>query len=342
MPPSVICRQMAQTATLTNNSITVNLTSPLVVAQAGTPVGLRMDFDLRKSIEVSGGQITGTVDPTIDFKVVQNSDPDAYIDEFDAAVTSVNVNAGTFTMTGPHGRSWTVDTNGSTEWENGESINNLTTSSIVRISGYLDRADATFDADTVAIISQNGFYAAGLATYVTPQPGQATSFDLYVRGLLPTTTGLTLGQIATVNLSNNPNFFIYKWHDPVTGYLFNSSLMLPGQHILVGGAASGATNPNNVTVQRVVLAHDGLNGTVSATNLNSPAGTFQITVNGFKGILIPQTVTVVTDSHTQYRDGLTQFSDITAGMDTRIVGLLLEDPTTGNTVLLAHYIDELD
>jgi hypothetical protein len=118
--------------------------------------------------------------------------------------------------------------------------------------------------------------------------------------------------------------------------------MLPGQHILVGGPASGATNPNAVTVKRVVLVHDGLNGTVSATNLNSPAGTFQIAVNGFKGILIPQAVTVVTDAKTQYRGGLTQFSDITANMNVRIVGLLVKDPGTGNTLLLAHYVDELD
>ncbi len=333
---------VTEPATLSSNSITDTLTTPLVVASAGTPVGLRMDFNLRKSIEVDGnGNITGQVNPTLDFEVVQNSDPGAYIDEFIAAVTSVNVNAGTFTMTGPHGRSWTVVTNGGTEWENGETINNLTTSSIVRISGYLDRADATFDADTVGIISQDGFYAGGLCTYVTPMPGQATSFDLYVRGVLPTTTGLTLGQIAQVNLTGNEKFFIYEMHNPLTQYIFNSSLMLPGQHILIGGPASGATNPNAVTVKRVVLAHDGINGTVSANNLDPGAGTFQITANGFKSLLIPQTITVVTSPKTDYRDGLTGINDITAGMDLRIVGLLIKDPATGNTLLLARYVDEL-
>ena len=244
-------------------------------------------------------------------------------------------------MTGPHGHSWTVVTNGSTEWENGESISDLTTSSIVRISGYLDRADSTFDADTVGILSQDGFYAAGLTTYVTPQSGQATSFDLYVRGLLPTTTGLTLGQIAQVDLTGNEKFFIYRMHNPLTQYVFNSSLMLPGQHILVGGPVTGATNPNAVTVKRVVLAHDAINGTVSANNIDPGDGTFQITANGFKSILIPQTITVVTSPKTDYRGGLTSINDITGGMDVRIVGLLIKDPNTGNTLLLAHYVDEL-
>ena len=36
----------------------------MVVAQAGAPVGLHMDFNLRKSIVVSGGQITGDVNQT--------------------------------------------------------------------------------------------------------------------------------------------------------------------------------------------------------------------------------------------------------------------------------------
>jgi len=121
----------------------------------------------------------------------------------------------------------------------------------------LDKADATLDADNVAILSQNGFYAGGQVTYVQPSSGPATSFDLYVRGLLPTTTGITLGQIAQVNLTGNEKFFIYWWHNPLTEFLFNSSQLLPGQHVSVGGPATGAANAQAVTVNRVVLRHWG-------------------------------------------------------------------------------------
>lgn len=329
-------------ATLTTSTVTVNLANPMVVAENGTPVGLHVDFDLRKSIQVDGsGNITGTVTPTFDVKAVNSSDPGAYVDQFDAGVLSVNANAGTFTIQGPHGRTWTVSTSGTTEWENGESINDLTTSSIVRISGPLDRADATFDADSVAILSQDGFFAEGPMTYVNPAPGTgaATNFNFYVGGLLPSTTGLTRGEIANVQLSGTEKYFINKHNGPLAAYLFNSSLLLPGQRISVGGPASGAANPAAVTVKRVVLHLDGYNGTVGT--INGGNETFTYTVKGFKGLLIPQQVTVATTAKTDYRDGLNSFGDITASMNVRVVGLLLEDPTTGNTVLLARYVDEL-
>src|ERR1035438_2084228 len=77
----------SEAATLPTAPLTYPLTNPMVVAQAGAPVGLHMDFDLRKSIEVdSNGNITGAVNPTFNVKAVNNSDPGAYIDEFDAAV----------------------------------------------------------------------------------------------------------------------------------------------------------------------------------------------------------------------------------------------------------------
>ena len=55
-------------ATLTSQTATVTLANPLVVASAAAPVGLRVDFQIAKSIQVdSSGNITGTVTPT--FKI---------------------------------------------------------------------------------------------------------------------------------------------------------------------------------------------------------------------------------------------------------------------------------
>ena len=60
-----------------------------------SPVGIRLDFDLYKSIQVDGsGQITGEVTPTLNIKAVGPSDPGGYIDEFDVAVVSVDVDDG--------------------------------------------------------------------------------------------------------------------------------------------------------------------------------------------------------------------------------------------------------
>jgi hypothetical protein len=332
---------VTEAATLSTSTVTQTLATPLVVA-ASAPVGLHFDFDLRKSIQVdSNGQITGNVTPTFHLSPVANSDPGAYVDEFDAAVVSVNASAQTFVIQGPHGRQFTVDVSGTTMFDNNESLSSLTTSSIVQLSGTLDRNDATIDADEVAILSQDGFYAAGLMTYVAPASGPATSFDFYVRGLLPASTGLTLGQIAQVNLNGSENFFIHRAHNTLTQYLFNSSLLLPGQRIAVGGPATGATNANAVTVKRVVLRQRGYNATVVPGSVSANANTFQITINDFAGLLIPQTVTVYTDGATSFRNGMTSVGSVQGGATIRVVGLLLKDPTSGKTVLLARYVDTL-
>jgi len=67
-------------------------------------VGLRFEFDLRKSIAVDGtGQITGAVTPNLNLKAITPSDADAFIDDFVAGVVSVNAGGNSFVIQGPHG-----------------------------------------------------------------------------------------------------------------------------------------------------------------------------------------------------------------------------------------------
>lgn len=329
-------------ANISPNSVMLTLSNPMIVAQASAPVGLHLDFDLRKSIGVTNGQINGSVTPTFTANGVNNNDKGAYIDEFDAAVLTPDASTQSFTIQGPHGRQFTVNVSGTTEWDGGDTFADLTSNSIVHISGTLDRADATIDADEVAILSDNGFYAAGQVTYVNPSSGPASSFDLYVRGLLPTDTGITLGQRATIDLNGTEKYSIYWMHGPLAQFLFNQSGILPGQHIAVGGPASGAANANGVTVKRVTLRHWGFNGTVVPGSVNTGNSTFQMQVNGFAGLLIPQTVTVYITDNCEFRDGFSQLSDVSAATNVRVVGLLLKDPLNGNTVLVGHYVDDLD
>ena len=338
-PPAIA----TMTATLPATPLAYTLANPMVVAQDGAPVGLHIDLDLRKSIGVdSNGQITGVVNPTFTVKAVNSTDHGGYIDEFDAAVVSTNSGTQSFVIQGPHGRQFTVNVNGQTEWDGSAQFSDLNSSSIVQISGTLDRADATIDADEIAILSDSGFYASGQVTYVNPSTGPATSFDLYVRGTLPTGTGISDGEIATVDLSGSEKYSIYWAHGPLAQFLFNKSGLLPGQHISVGGPASGANNKSNVTVKRVVLRHWGFNGTVVPGSVNSGNNSFQMKVNGFAGVLIPQTVTVYIADNCQFRDGFSQLPDVASATHVRVVGLLLKDPTSGNTILVGHYVDDLD
>jgi len=343
-PPAI--KTMAATYTnvtpnsTTGTSVTINLANPLVVGPNSAPVGLRIDFDLNQSIQAPGGAINGDVNPTFDVATVKNSDHGAYIDEFIAGVVSVNQTGQSFIVQGPHGEQFTIDVNGQTEWDGDASLQTLAVGDIVMLSGQLDRVDQTLDADEVAILSTSGFFASGQITYVTEASGQpASNFDLYVRGLEPTNTGLTLGQIATVALSGNEKYFIYWMHNPLTQFLFNSNSLVAGQAVTVGGPASGASNPADVTVQRIHLHNWGFNGTIVAGSQNSGQGTFQMHVNGFAGVLIPETITVYPGPDCDFRYGFGAFSDLADGANIRVVGLLLKNSTTGQVVLVARHID---
>jgi uncharacterized protein DUF4382 len=330
--------------TLTQSMIPIPLANPLVVSPDAV-IGLGFDFNLRKSIAVNGnGQITGAVTPTISLKAITPSDADAYVDEFIAGVTTINASGNSFTIQGPHGHSFTVNVNDQTEWEGTETIDDLTNTSIVSISGTLDRTSATFLADTVAILSQDKFYAGGLITYVDPPVNTAQDFDLYVRDVLPAGTGFTSGQISTINLTGNEKYFIYWMHNHFanarfSNIFFNSALLVPGQHVSIGGPFTNGA----VTVKRVVLRHEGHTGTLVANSTNIGASTFQFNSNGLAGVLFNGPVTVYVTPFTRFGGGLTGLSSLSSNPTNplRVVGLVLKDPISGQAVFVARSVEEL-
>src|SRR5882724_1017821 len=321
--------------TLTQSSVAITLSSPLTVT-AGDIIGLAFDFDLRDSIQVdSNGQFSGVVNPTLKLKTVTPSDADAYIDDFVAGVTSVGTSS--FMIQGPHGHQFTVNVNDQTEWENGESISNLTNTSIVEIAGTLDRTSGAILGDTVAIVSQNSFFAGGLVTFVDPATNMANDFDLYVRSVLPSGTGFQSGQISTIDLTGNENYFIYWWHNKFSNFLFNSSLLVPGQHVSVGGPFSNGA----VTVKRVVLQHEGHSGSWVVGSTDTGGSTFQFNSNGVAGVLFNGPITVYCAPFTKFKGGLTGLGSLTgtAAINLRVVGLVLKDPISGQPVFVAHSVE---
>ena len=331
--------------TFTTTTVTANLANPLVVKHASAPVGLRIDFDLAQSLTIGTGATSATVDPTFNVSTVARTDAGAHIDEFIAAVTTVpsgTTEPSSFMITGPHGEQFTINTTSSTEWDGGATLASLNANSIVAVAGQFDPADQTLDADEVALISDKGFYASGLVTYVTPTSGAATSFDFYTRAVLPDNTADQLGDIAQVNLTGNETYGIYWMHNQFTDLLFNSSALAPGQNIIVGGTAANETNLNALTVSRIHLRNWGYNGTIVAGSQSSSQGTFQMQVTGFAGALIPSTITVYLGPSCDFRYGFGSFGDLTNGVSIRVVGLLLKNSTNGNLVLLARHLDGVD
>ena len=325
--------------TLTQSNVTINLSNPLVV-NAGDIIGLRFEFDLRKSIQVDGsGQLTGMVNPTLDLKAITPSDADAFIDDFVAGVVSVNTSGNSFVIQGPRGHQFTVNVNGLTEFEGNESLGDLTTSSIVEVTGTLDRLTGAILANSVAILSQDKFFAGGLVTFVDPQTGTAKDFDLFVRSVLPSGTGFSSGQISTINLTGTEKFFIFFMNNPFTNMFFNSSLMVAGQHVGIGGPFSNGT----VTVSRVVLLHEGHTGTWVVGSTITGAGTFQFNSNGLAGVLFNGPVTVFVTPFTQFGGGLSGLSSLsgTSAIPLRVVGLVLKDPISNQLVFVARRVEML-
>jgi hypothetical protein len=68
-------------------------------------------------------------------------------------------------------------------------------------------------------------------------------------------------------------------------------------------------------------------------------------VTGFAGLLVPGPVTVYTGAGTDFGYGLNSLTDIaaasTTGANIRVVGLLIKDPLSGKSVILARHIDLL-
>lgn len=345
-PPTISTLNSTTTpaVTLTQSSVTINLAQPLVVA-ANNIIGLRFEFDLRKSIAVDAtGQITGSITPNLDLKAITPDDADAFIDDFVAGVVSVNSGGNSFVIQGPHGHQFTVNVNGQTEFEGGDTLANLSVNSIVEVSGTLDRLTHAILADSIGIVSQNKFWAGGLITFVQPPTGTATDFDLYVRSVLPANTGFNSGQISTINLTGNEKYFIFWMHNVFvnpgfSNIFFNSSLLVPGQHVSI----AGPFNNGAVTVNRVVLRHEGHTGAWVVGSTNTGASTFQFNSNGLAGVLFNGPVTVFVTPFTRFRGGLNGLGGLqgSSPIPLRVVGVVLKDPINSQPVYVARSVEKL-
>lgn len=339
-------------AAFSTSTVTFTLPKALTIGTNTPPVGLRMDFDLAQSIPVdSNGNIevntSGdvTVTPTIDVRAVTRTDAGAHIDLLYGSVVTAPTSStepSSFTIQGPHGEQFTINTSSTTEWDGGASLTSLNTSSVVEIAGSLDPADQTLDADEVALVTDSKFYARGLVTYVTPATGPATNLDFYVRAVEPSSLAdVPLGGIAQVDITGNEKYGIYWMHNAFTQLLFNSSALTPGQEIVVGGtdAEAAPATGTAITVNRIHLENWGYEGTIVAGSQSSAQGLFQMQITGFAGQVVPSTVTVYLGPACDFRYGFAAFNDLSNGAKVRVVGLLLKNSTNGNLVLVARHID---
>lgn len=331
--------------TLTQSSVTVSFANPFVL-NAADLVGLRMEFDLRQSLQTDqNGQVTGVVNPVFHMQLLNATDANVSIDDFHAGVVGVTGDD-TFTVQGPKGRQWTVQTNASTIYDDPSiPVSSFTTNTIVEISGQLDPVSHDIDASEIEVVSNDKFVLGGLFTSIRPPSGPATQADLYVRYELPDVTGIQDGQIETLALNGSEIYKLANINNPITTLIFNNSALAPGQVVDVAGSLKTTNGVSTLTVHRVVLRRQGQEGTWvpgSTVVQSGNSGSFQLTDEWTAGILLPAPLTVLTTNATNFINlsGLSGLSGSQA-LPLRVVGFILIDPATNQPVMVARSVEEL-
>lgn len=341
-PPAV----QTMNGTLTQSSATVQFAQPFILNDNDL-VGLRMEFDLRKSILTDqNGNFTGQINPTFNMKLLAADDARVSIDDFRVGFVGSN-GSNSFTVQGPLGRHWTVQANSNTAWDDpSDPVNSFTTNTILEISGKLDTVTKDIDASEVEVVSNDGFVLGGLFTFINPaSPQPAATADLYVRSELPDITGIQPGQIESLTLNGSENYLIANIRNPLTSLLFSNTSLAPGQRVDVGGELDTSTNPPTLVPHRVVLRRQGQFGAwvVGSTVVQSGnAGTFQLSDQSTAGILLPNPLNIVTTNDTIFIN-LSGLSALTGSnpIPVRVVGFVLIDPQTNQSVMVARSVEEL-
>ena len=332
--------------TLSVSSVTVNFPQPFVL-DASDLVGLRMEFDLRQSLQVDGnGQVTGVVNPVFEMNLLNSTDAGVSIDDFHAGVIGVT-GSNTFTVQGPHGRQWQVTTNDSTVFDDPDiPMSSFTTNTIVSLTGTIDPVSHAIDASEVEVISNDKFFLGGLLTYVNPaSPQPATEADIYVREELPAISGISDGQIETLSLNGSERYRIGNINLPLTTLLFSNTLLAPGQRVDIGGPLTTSNGTETLTVHRVILRRQGQSGSwVSGSTIvqSGNAGSFQLTDDWTAGILLPAPLTVLTTNDTNFINltGLGALSG-PGPIQIRVVGFILINQANGQPVMVARSVEQL-
>ncbi|HTV58290.1 MAG TPA: DUF4382 domain-containing protein [Verrucomicrobiae bacterium] len=331
--------------TLSTQSVTVQFANPFVL-QDNDLVGLRMEFDLRQSLQTDqNGQITGAVNPVFHMALLAADDSNVSIDEFHAGFVGTT-SPNTFVVQGPKGRQWTVETGGNTTMDDSDiPVSDYTTNTVLSISGQLDPVSKDINASEVEVVSTDGFVLGGLLTSIRPPSGPATQADLYVRYELPDINGISDGEIETLNLNGTEVYRIGHIILPLSTLLFNNSAMAAGQRVDVGGKLTESNGVDTLTVHRVVLRRQGQAGAwvPGSTVINSGnAGSFQLNDDWTAGVLLPSPLTVLTTNATNFINlsGLSALTG-TQPISIRVVGFILINPSTGQPVMIANSVEEL-
>jgi hypothetical protein len=241
-------------------SVTVTFPTPMVVTANGL-AGLRTEFDIRQSLAVDGtGQITGLITPVMLIQAVKAINPEGQITDLIGTISSVNVSANAFVLQGPFGHQFTINVDGSTDYNQGFTLATLpTTGGFVALQGTM-QLDGTIVASDVEFITTDQAFVSGRILAINPASGPVQTVTLWV------------GE-------------------------FGNASMLVGQRIFIGGTFSGsAFTPDFISLRRQGVSGLVVPGSVTVTSAN--AGNFQLQNTGLLGLSLGGPLTVNTGAGT--------------------------------------------
>ncbi len=324
------------TGSATQTTVTVNFPSPMVVGSTGL-AGLRMDFDIRQSVAVDGnGNVTGAVNPTIYIKATRASDPDGQVTDLMGGLVSVNAAGNSFVIQSPYGHQLTIDVS-STQFNSGWNINNLAAPAVVAVQGYF-QADGSLMASNVEVITTAQAFLSGRVLAVNPTSGPVQQITLWV-GETSTDLVSDIDTIQTINVSAVTQYDMCFFDNFFTNALFNSSTVIVGQRIFIGGSYSS----NVFTPQMISLRFQGVYGTLtpkSVTIANGNLGSFQLQNNALIGYSLGGAPLTVDTGNITLFINTTGLSELQSSGAIPIVagGLLFVNPNTQTPELAAAVV----
>jgi hypothetical protein len=325
------------TSSPTQTTVTVNFPSAMVVGSNGL-AGLRMDFDIRQSVLVDGnGNVTGVVNPTIYVKAVKASDSDGQVTDLMGGLVSVNAGANSFVIQGPYGHQLTVDVNSSTQFNSAWNINDLAAPAVVGVQGYF-QADGSLMAGNVEVITTSQAFLSGRVLAVNPTSGPVQQITLWV-GETSADLVSDVDTIQTINVSAVTQYDMCFFNNFFTYALFNSSTVIVGQRIFIGGSDSS----NVFTPQMISLRFQGVYGTLtpnSVTIANGNLGSFQLQNNALIGYSLGGAPLTVDTGNITLFINTTGLSELQSSGSIPIVagGLLFVNPNTQTPELAAAVV----
>jgi Domain of unknown function (DUF4382) len=326
-------------------SVTVTFPTPMVVTANGL-AGLHTEFDIRQSLEVDNtGQITGVINPVMFIQAVKAINPEGQITDLTGTIVSVNVAGNSFVMQGPFGHQFTVNVNGSTNYNAGYTLGTLPSSGgFVSLQGTV-QLDGSLLASDVEFITTDLAFISGRILAINPTSGPVQTVTLWV-GETGGGASSLVDTVQTIDVSAVSNyaicFFNNSWFSP--NNLFGNSSMVVGQRIFIGGTFSGTFTPDFISLRRQGVYGLVVPGSVTVTSGN--AGNFQLLNTGLLGLSLGGSLTVNTGAGTLFFQGnsntltLTDLQTATATTSVPVVarGLVLKDSVSGDPVLWSHRV----